>query len=223
MVFCLLVIIWGVTTMLPGEGVQSRLDASHGLDEVYFPVSLRKAMEKMTLVQAEAIEWAMMNIPNEEIFLARYGASPTIRQIIVGEVMRVVDEKRQQVAALESTFPDIEGKIKFREASLSSLNKLLQNYEPTITYIGYPEDGADGDLIVRYRFDKAVKVQLKELPCLLTYRVRYLVRQHQIAFNCLAQAKAINDEFYVQVAGIRTMLERARGEMKQALNYKSVL
>jgi hypothetical protein len=215
-------VLWGVATILPGSGVQHRLDASHGLDEAHFAASLRQASSRMSPLQIEAFDWAMSGLDGAS-FVGRYGVSPTVRQVVVGEVARHVDAKRARIAILEVKLKDKKHQVEKSELERRKMLEVLKTYAPVITRVGYADDlheknnarsrckdGEcsanldDGDrLLVWYRLDTPPNIDLKILPCRVVYSVKNRMGAHFEDFNCLARERTPGGEFYAQLSRIK--------------------
>jgi len=217
-----LLALWGVATILPGTGVQHRLDAKKGLGHVDFVASLREASKWMSPAQIEALDWALGNL-DAETFVGRYGVMPTVRQVVVGEVASYVQAKRARIAVLEAKLPSLRNQVESSEIERRKMLGVLQASAPVITKVGYADRARisnstksrckdedcsvevdDGDrLLVWFKLDKPKGLDLKILPCRLIYSVKSRVGEHLEEFNCLARERAPNGEFYARLSRTR--------------------
>lgn len=223
LVFIALMAVAGLAHLAPGEGVHHRLDASAGLDHERFYASLRKAKDKMSQSQSEAIDWALDGVA-VEAFVNRFGEAPTVRQIVIREVARVVDAKRPEIAALETRLAGMQTALEQSKTTRLQALASLRSYAPRIVRVGYPDpsefdanarvsscgkddcpqDGVrDEGLFVFYRMDNTANADLATLPCRLTYRVADRARKGERDFDCLRQQKMPNGTYYVRLASGR--------------------
>lgn len=210
-VSCLLLILWGMTVLGPGTGVQHRLNVGKGYDDPSFVASIRQATSKMSGAQIEAFEWAIGQL-DAHAFVARYGASPAVRDVVVGEVVRFVDANRKSIASIEARLRGMDEQIRESERVRLATLELLKTYVPVITRIeaanmtagDSPERSANrqcGELAnmetdsvgagvrIWYRLENPHGISLKSLPCRLSYRVGKGARAYEMEFDCLSRQR----------------------------------
>lgn len=225
----LLLILWGMTALGSGSGIQHRLDSGNGYDDPRFAASVQQAVSKMSGAQIEAFDWAIGQL-DAHAFVARYGASPTIRDVVVGEVVRFVDAKRKSIASIEERLKGMDEQVRESERKRLATLELLKSYVPVITRVE-AESMAEGDrseptasqqcgdldhtdmdmgsngtrVRVWYRLENPHGISLKRLPCRLSYRVGKRTRAYETEFNCLSQPQRGGErEFSVRLHGERS-------------------
>lgn len=220
---------WGVS-ILPGTGAQYRLDVSQGMQSEVSLASMRKASEKLTYSQIEALDWAWKSVDGAD-FVKRYGVSPTVRQLVLGEVARRIDASREEIAMLEAKLDGMKEQLERNEVQRRKALELRQSYAPVITAIGYSDNDAFGGparkignkkgavcrpdegsrikdegrgITVRYRLDISKNVGLETLPCRITYSAKtFPGKQEEMSFNCLDRERAPNGDFFVRLEQFR--------------------
>lgn len=199
------VFLAAVVGAAPGSGVQHRLDAREGVESQVFQGSLHQAMKGMTPTQIEAYNWAVNEL-DTKTFVARYGSTPTVREVIIGQVARVVDEGRKRTAFLDEQFQKMPGRV---EASLRSYQQaldLLGTYQPVVTRIEYGDrrwSGSSDLALVSYKLMNPKRLQLETLPCRLMWKVGSASGRQSYDFDCLTQKRMANGEYFLAVPVFR--------------------
>lgn len=73
-----------------GGGVHHRLDASERVGSATFNASLRFRNDALSEPQLANLNWALQRLQGSDL-QARYGSQPTIRTVVLGELMRAAD------------------------------------------------------------------------------------------------------------------------------------
>lgn len=204
-VLLLLLLVWSCVTLLSGGGLQTRLDARSGIGGERFIADRDRALQGLSMAQINAFEWALRRLDNETL-LARYGGSPTVREVIVGEIIRVVDEKNREISELESQLAIVREQVNDSEKQREEVLAALRPFSPTITSISHPDGVGDSQLLVRYRLTIPKNLELKSLPCHLVYRRYVMTRTEAVDFDCLAQPITRNGEYQVRIAAGETVV-----------------
>lgn len=203
-----LALIWSIAALAPGIGVQYRLNVRDGTDSDGYRASLLRASERMSPAQRTAYNWAVSSLDSEAL-ISRYGVTPTPREVIVGEVSRVVDEKRRQIAVLEKKLANqkdlvAESERRRREMIL----ELSKTYSPQVIEVSYAdvapgvedEDVAeDGGLFLWYRIENPKAKRISILPCRATFRSNSTSLQQSREFDCLAN-RAPNGHYFLRLS-----------------------
>ncbi len=205
---------WLATDILPGSGVQRLLDLRGGTSSEAFIASLQKAENGMTLGQVEAFEWATRNLTDEQL-IARYGSSATVREVVVGETLRYVDKQRTIINRLEDTVShqDLDAEQNRKDAVLARLktivpvirsirvygsNEVSQDSERDCNSGDCQADDVEGyGMLVLYSISNPNQIALKQLPCTVVYRSNGRMTKQERDFNCFAQEKAPNGDYYL--------------------------
>jgi hypothetical protein len=90
---CVLVIfsVVGIASQfISGEGVQARLDASDGAGSDNFRASMVFNFQELSDPQLANLNWALQQLHGDEL-QRRYGDRPTVREVVLGELMRAAD------------------------------------------------------------------------------------------------------------------------------------
>lgn len=199
-VLCALVLVGAIVRVLPGSGVQTTLDASQGLEDGRFLASQRTAFLRMSPVQVEAFEWAMGQL-NGELFIQRYGRSPSVRQVVVGEVMRAVDARRREIETLRGKLAGMEKLVEETEIRRQRALDALGRVRPSVTQVDREEHGYS----VRYRIDLPAGVSFKRLPCNVIYRGRDQARERRQGFDCVDRPRMPSGEYRVALLGMKQL------------------
>lgn len=200
-VLCLMLSLWGVAELSPGSGVQSSLDARSGVSQKAFAESLDKAEERMSPAQIRALSWALGRL-DSETFMSRYGEIPTVRRVIVGEVMGALDVARQQITSAELALGGLARQVEESEAHRRDVLKSLKTITPVITQVINPRGGGGEEIVVRYRVANPLALPLKSLPCRMVYHARHRNRVNEITFDCLSQPAEQGGDFYVRLGDV---------------------
>lgn len=198
-----LVLLAGLVSVMPGSGVQSRLDARDGIKGEAFQKSLQRATQKMTRLQMESYNWAVSDL-DETTFVQRYGTTPSVRAVIVGQVARFVDEGRKRAAFLDEQLQKIPGEWQAGERSYEQALDLLSTYRPVVTRVEYGKQQWGGGAEVYYELLNPNVLRQEALPCRLLWRGGPASIQQSLNFDCLAQKRATNGEYLLMIPGFRT-------------------
>ena len=188
-------ILWA-TKILPGIGVQRRVDISEGTTSPRFTASLQMAIPAMTFSQIEAYEWAVSGLTDSQL-LARYGNSPVIRDVVIGEIFRRVDEQRLLMKAHTPNLGskaglNLEGMEEIT-VSVTGVEYQARMVDGSIVKDMCSKDGVcagniDGEygMIVHYIISNPQQTVIRSLPCTVRYKLSEKMVARSKDFNCLA-------------------------------------
>lgn len=203
-VLCVMVINALVATLVyvsPGSGTNRRLDIRNGVESEAFQVSLLLAMKNMTHNQITAYNWAVSDM-DSKTFVTRYGATPSVREVIVGQVMRFIDEKRRHTAELNQQFPQVPERFEAAKRSYQHLLNVIAAHRPVVTKVEYSykrENGKPERALLSYKLLIPSNLKLTSYPCQLSWRQGVASIQQNIIFDCLALAHGSNGEYRIEV------------------------
>ncbi|HDR9482908.1 TPA: hypothetical protein QDC20_006357 [Burkholderia aenigmatica] len=201
---------------LGGEGVDRKLDASNGFDEVNYHASLTKAMSEMTAEQVEAYNWAVSDL-DVRTFVGRYGKSPTARDVVLGEANRYIRLNEDKIDRLKEKLATMEPEIKDNKERRAEALRLLKTVVPRITYVGYSikteerRKNRDSctDIVcsnqgndvyppaIWYTIDNQSDLKLVSLPCTIEYHAKGKQTTYTEKKECLKNLEPTNGEYGV--------------------------
>jgi hypothetical protein len=218
-------------TFLNGEGVDQRLDASQGFDELNYHASLNKAMSHMRKDQIEAYNWAVSDL-QLRTFVGRYGKSPTPREVVTGEANAYIKANQEKIVELGKKLAGMRAEVQANADKRTEALRLLKTLVPTVTYMGYSldtikkreEKASCVDIVcskqgndvypphIWYTIENKNNLKLNSLPCTISYHAKGSELTYTQEKECLKDVSQLNNgEYIVQLnpAGNEDFLEGA--------------
>lgn len=186
-----------------GEGINARLDASHGYD-VNFKASVIKALDKTSDQQREVFLAAIEALPPAH-FLARYGKEPTVKEVTLGELDRYIAKTTEKVEHLQadSDIPRIQQKT---SAAERELDKVTGSVTSIIQKDFDPSDCENSGCIkyaIHVKINNPNGIKFTRLPCIVE-----VMLQNTSSFTTLEIANCGgNDkgEYVFEVSDMKTI------------------
>ncbi|MDR7142213.1 hypothetical protein [Rhizobium sp. BE258] len=187
-----LLIIGVASKLLPGSGVHARLDASEGTKSAAFEVSRQFRYGEISEPQLAKLKWALRQLPGDEL-QHRYGDHPSIRTVVLGEIMRAADAQlmvanstlakldKMDSAAVKASAEKYKADIEERKNKLRSLIK----YWPVITNVVREPAPWGNFMLVSYEMNLPEGMKLSFLPCALEYGDDFEPKRGKFEFDCL--------------------------------------
>lgn len=199
--------IGAIVGLMPGAGVQQRLDASQGADSERFRSSLARALDDMSPAQRDAYDWAVGGLDGR-VLVDRYGQHPSARQIVVGEASRFIDRQRRELLRLQAATPPTPAQAADSDARRTQALARLKVVAPRV--VSSSLSAADGEpvaagasgsttLNVVYRLTQVDDQDLAVLPCKLAYRFNGLSSPRIRDFNCVGQTRMPDGSYVLQL------------------------
>jgi hypothetical protein len=211
----LIVVYFIMPVVLNGDGVDQKLDAGQGFDEVNYHASLSKAMAKMSKEQVEAYNWAVSDVDVRN-FVARYGKSPTPRDVVIGEADAYIKSNKDKIVQLDKKLAGMTAEVQENDEKRAEALRLLKTVVPNVTYVGYSDESVKKrkesctDIVcskqgndvypphIWYTIDNKNNLKLKSLPCTISYRANGSNLTYTKETDCLKDVtQANNGEYYI--------------------------
>jgi hypothetical protein len=186
--------------LLPGNGVQARLDLSDGLRSERFYASRMDASALLTDQQRSVLAWAILKLDKEKAHDI-YGKHPTVRTLVMGEILRTADlyrdNMREQEAKLGAMDPNAvqasrDAFVVRQQKRLDEL-KLFDTYAPTIVGVEKERISDRSYAVVKYHLQLPDDLVLRFLPCALAYSDKDLILKGKLEFDCLFMPASGNE------------------------------
>jgi hypothetical protein len=188
-----------------GSGVHRRVDATAGARGAAVDVADQVRYGELSDLQLANFDWALRQLPGDEL-QRRYGDHPTIRNVVLGEIMRAADAQlsiaKVALAKLATMDPvavkasDERYKFDLNERK-RTLNALSER-SPIVTNISPEPPPLNDFLLVRYTIKLQDGVAIKFLPCTLDFVDRIPSKSRRLEFDCLSMAMK-DGEYSVRV------------------------
>lgn len=198
--FTILALLCLTSGLVPGYGVQARLDLSQGLRSESFYASRMSAMALLSDQQRSVLSWAILRMDKDKEpgALAKH---PTVRTFVIGEILRTADHYRDQMQILHAKLGAIDPSAV--QASRDAFAKAQENrrealkvfdaYAPSIIGVDKERISDRTYAVVKYRLQLPGDLVLKFLPCALEYSDKNVILNGKLEFDCLFMPASGNE------------------------------
>ncbi len=190
--FALILVLCLLSGFIPGNGVQARLDLTQGLRSQSFYASRTAAAALLTEPQRSVLAWATIRRDGEQAPPA-YGARPTVRTFVMGEILRAADHDRDIMKQMQARLDAMDPKAvqASRDAFIAAQQKrkdglkIFDAFAPRI--MGLEKETVDGRnyAVVKYNLQLPEGLSLRFLPCALEFSDKDSVLKGKLEFDCL--------------------------------------
>lgn len=198
--FVIIAILCLGSGLLPGNGVQARLDLSQGLRSESFYKSRMSAIALLTDQQRSVLSWAILKMDKDKA-LDVLGKHPTVRTFVMGEILRTADLYRDQMQSLQAKLAAMDPNAV--QASRDAFAKAQENrrealkvfdaYAPSIIGVDKERISDRSYAVVKYRLQLPDDLVLRFLPCALDYSDKDLILKGKLEFDCLFMPASGNE------------------------------
>ncbi|MDO9418353.1 hypothetical protein [Pararhizobium sp.] len=190
-VLAIFLIVGVASEFVPGSGVHARLDAREGIGSASFTASRKFRYGDISAPQLANLNWALRLLPGGEL-QQRYGERPRIRDVVLGEIMRVADAERVIANAVLAKLSTMDPKAvqaseeKYKSDLEERKKKLnaVKDYWPVITNVKR-EQTPWGYMLVSYKLKLPQGKKFEFLPCALEYGDNFEPNRGKLEFDCL--------------------------------------
>lgn len=209
-------VAWKASSFIDGEGINHKLDVTQGYDEMHYRVSLTKATEKMTPDQISAFNWAVTNL-DAPTLISRYGKSPTVREVVVGQANLAIETESKRIKSLEEKLLGMKRETEENEGKRQEALALLKTLVPKSLVVDYSlavnnarkknegckdivcssQDNEAYPPTLWYVLDNPRNLKLTSLPCTVTYQAKELGQKYTGSFDCVRADRNDAGQYYV--------------------------